>query len=99
MSKLCQEKKKLLVGQFKMVSGDFNNVTEKVLKGIHIPTGIKRELVRFNVNLDWKRQVIMSVWRGSTTIHSGGQIFLHFSPYKKKPMCDRSISTIWVFYF
>ena len=41
-----------LVGKFKMPMGD---VISKVMKYTHIPTGIKRELVKFGMNWDRNR--------------------------------------------
>ena len=39
-----------LVGKFKMVAGDMVRIRGQVLEYTYIPTGIKRELVRFGVD-------------------------------------------------
>ena len=40
---------------------------------MYIPTRIKRELVRFGGNCDWRIQIPRSVHGGSMTFHSSGQ--------------------------
>ena len=43
-----------LVGKFKMAAGDVISIRGQVMEYPYIPTGIKRELVRFGVYCDWK---------------------------------------------
>ena len=43
-----------LIGEFKMVAGDVISFGEKVMKYTYILAGIKRELVIFVVDCDWK---------------------------------------------
>ena len=43
-----------LVGNFKMAAGDMVCIRGQVMKYMHIPTRIKRELVRSGVDCDWK---------------------------------------------
>ena len=39
-----------LIGKFKMVAGNEISIMEQVMEYMYIPTGIKRELVRFGVD-------------------------------------------------
>jgi hypothetical protein len=41
-----------LIGRFKMVAGDLINIRGKVMEYTYIPTGIKREFIRFGVDCD-----------------------------------------------
>ena len=41
-----------MIGKFKMAAGDVINIRGQVME--YIPTGIKRELMRFGVDCDWK---------------------------------------------
>ena len=43
-----------LVGKFKMVAGDMVSIRGQVMEYTYIPTGIKRELVIFDMDCDWK---------------------------------------------
>ena len=43
-----------LIRKFKMVVGDVISIREQVMEYTYIPTGIKREFVRFCVDCDWK---------------------------------------------
>ena len=43
-----------LVGKFKMAAGDKVSIMEQVMEYTYIPTGIKRALVRSDVDCDWK---------------------------------------------
>ena len=43
-----------LIGKFKMAAGDVISIRGQVMEYTNIPTGIKRELVRFGVVCDWK---------------------------------------------
>ena len=43
-----------LIGKFKMAAGDVISIRGQVMEYPYIPTGIKRELVRFGVYCDWK---------------------------------------------
>ena len=52
--------------RFEMAVGNLIDLGGKILKHIHIPIKIKRVLVRFGVNWDWKQQVVRTVW-GQTT--------------------------------
>ena len=45
----------------------------------YIPTGIKRELVKFGVNLNQKEQVVGTFHGGLASIHSSGQTICNFS--------------------
>ena len=40
--------------RFKMVEGDMVGIKGQVMEYTYIPTGIKRELVRSDVDSDWK---------------------------------------------
>ena len=42
------------------------------MKYMCIPTGIKRELVRFGVDYNWKGSVVRIVGGGPAVIHSSG---------------------------
>ena len=44
-----------LIGKFNMAAGDVISIKGQVIEYTYIPTGIKRELVRFGVDCDWKR--------------------------------------------
>ena len=52
ISGLCVEENDL--GKFKMAAGDVISIRGQVMEYTNIPTGIKRELVRFGVVCDWK---------------------------------------------
>ena len=43
-----------LVCKFKMAAGDMVSIRGQVMKYTYIPMGIKREMVRFSVDCDWK---------------------------------------------
>ena len=43
-----------MVGRFKMAMGDMVSIRGQVIEYPYIPTGIKRELVRSDVDCDWK---------------------------------------------
>jgi hypothetical protein len=43
-----------LIGTFQMAVGDVISIRGQVMEYMYIPTGIKRELVRFGVDRDWK---------------------------------------------
>ena len=43
-----------LVGKFKMAASDLFSVRGQVMEYTYIPTGIKREMVRSDVDCDWK---------------------------------------------
>ena len=43
-----------LIGKFNMAAGDVISIKGQVIEYTYIPTGIKRELVRFGVNYDRK---------------------------------------------
>ena len=43
-----------LIGKFKMVAGDVISIRGLVMEYTYIPTGDKRELVRFGVDCDLK---------------------------------------------
>jgi hypothetical protein len=43
-----------LIGEFKMATGDVISISGYVMEYMYIPTGIKRELVRFCVDCDRK---------------------------------------------
>ena len=43
-----------LVGKFKMAAGDIVSIRGQVMEHTYIPTGIKRELVRSDLDCDWK---------------------------------------------
>ena len=43
-----------LTDTFKMVAGDVISIRGQVMEYMYIPTGIKRVLVRFCVDCDWK---------------------------------------------
>ena len=45
-----------LVCKFKMAAGDMVSIRGQVMEYTYISTGIKRELVRFGVKLDYKLQ-------------------------------------------
>jgi hypothetical protein len=47
-------RQKELVGKFKMAVGDKVSIRGQVMEYTYIPIGIKRELVRFGVDCDWK---------------------------------------------
>jgi hypothetical protein len=40
-----------LIGKFKMASGDVNSIGGWVMDYTYIPTGIKRELMRFGITI------------------------------------------------
>ena len=44
-----------MIGKFKTAVGDVISIRGQIMKYTYIPTGIKRELVRFGVDYDWKR--------------------------------------------
>ena len=44
-----------LVGEFEMAAGDLISIRVQVMEYTHIPTGIKRESVRFGIDCDRKR--------------------------------------------
>ena len=44
-----------LIGKFKMAADDVISIREQVMEYMYIPTGIKRELVRYGVDCVWKR--------------------------------------------
>ena len=41
-----------LIGEFKMVGSDVITIRGQVMENMYIPTGIKRELVRFGMDCD-----------------------------------------------
>ena len=41
-----------LIGKFKMAAGDVINIKGQIMEYTYIPTGIKRELLRFGVDCD-----------------------------------------------
>ena len=43
-----------LIGKFKMEEGDVTSIRGQVIEYTYIPTGIKRELVRFGVDCNQK---------------------------------------------
>ena len=43
-----------LVGKFNMVAGDMVSIRGQVMEYMYIQTGIKRGLVRYGVDCDWK---------------------------------------------
>ena len=43
-----------LVGKFKMAVGDMVSIRGQGMEYMFFPTGIKRELLRFGVDCDWK---------------------------------------------
>ena len=43
-----------LVGKLKMAAGDLVSIRGQVKEYMYIPTGIKREMVRYGVDCDWK---------------------------------------------
>ena len=43
-----------LIGKFKMVVGDVISIWGQVMEYRYISTGIKRELMKFGVDCDWK---------------------------------------------
>ena len=43
-----------LIRKFKMAAGDVISIKEQVMEHTYIPTGIKRELVRFGVDCNQK---------------------------------------------
>ena len=43
-----------MIGKFKMATGDVIIIRGQVMEDAYIPTGIKRELMRFGVDCDWK---------------------------------------------
>ena len=61
---------------------DLIDVRGKFLKHIYIQTGIIRELVRFGVNYNWKRQIVRIVHGGLVTIPPSGQTIPSF-PHKE----------------
>ena len=42
------------VCKFKIAAGDMVSIREQVMEYTYISTGIKRELVKFGMNWDWK---------------------------------------------
>ena len=53
-----------------MAVDDLINVRKQILKHIYIPTEIKGALMRFDVNCNWKEQVVGSFHGGLVIIHS-----------------------------
>jgi hypothetical protein len=43
-----------LIGKFKMATGDVISVRGQVMEYMYIPTGIKRELVKFDMDYNQK---------------------------------------------
>ena len=43
-----------VVGKFKMASSDLVSIRGQVMEYTYVPTGIKREMVRFGVDCHWK---------------------------------------------
>jgi hypothetical protein len=43
-----------LVGKFKMAASDMLSIRGQVMEYMYIPTGIKRKLVRSDVDCNWK---------------------------------------------
>ena len=58
-----------LIGEFKMATGDVISISGYVMEYMYIPTGIKRELVRFGMDCDRKGSVFKDSWR-RTSGHS-----------------------------
>ena len=44
-----------LIGKFKMAMGDVISIRGQVMEYTYIPAGIRRELVRFGMDCNWKR--------------------------------------------
>ena len=44
-----------LIGKFKIAADDVISIRGQAMEYTDIPTGIKRELVRFDMDCDWKR--------------------------------------------
>ena len=50
---MCRGQNKL-IGKFKMAAGDVISIRGQVMEYTYIPIGIKRELVGFGVDCNWK---------------------------------------------
>ena len=64
-----------LIGKFKMVSGDVISILEQVIEYSYIPTGVKREFVRFGMDCNRKGYIVGTVGGGPVAIHSSKQTF------------------------
>ena len=61
-----------LIGNFKMAAGNVIRVSGQIMEYTYILTEIKRELVRFGMDCDWKG----IVGGGPVAIHYSGQTVL-----------------------
>ena len=71
-----------MIGEFKMAAGDVISIRGQVMEYTYIPTGIRRELVRFSVDCNQKGYVVRTVRGGPVAIHSNGQF--SFSPTSRE---------------
>ena len=61
-----------LKGKFKMAVSDVIRIMGQVMEYTYIPTGIKRELVRFCGDCNQKGYIVGIFGGGTTAIHSNG---------------------------
>ena len=82
-----------LISKFKMVARDVISIRRQVMEYTYIPTGIKRESVRFDVNCVRKGKLVGTIGGGPVVIHSSGQLLIT-SLYKN--LCITLVSAIAV---
>ena len=68
-----------------MAASDLVSFRGQVMEYPYISKGIKREMVRYGVDCQWKGQVIGTVGRGPVAIHSSGQTIL-VAPFINSPV-------------